>query len=152
MGVGFMIRRAVSAVIILGLCVPSAAFSADSLRLVCSGPAEIRDEGFTRKFGLSIDFFDVRARDGTSRKYILSSIYQQKLFQGSLINNSDEFGEGTITLTNSRSRFYTGSFKLEKEKAESYSMLLDGKINNDPLTGNKLLPAKAKLPCVNLSY
>jgi hypothetical protein len=94
----------------------------------------------------------VRARDGTSRKYILSSIYQQKLFQGLLLDKSDEFGQGTITLTNSRSRFYAGSFKLEREKGESYIMVLDGKINNDPSSGNKLLPAKAKLPCVNLSY
>jgi hypothetical protein len=137
---------------IFGLCVSSAAFAADSLRLVCSGPAEIRDEGFSRKFGVSIDFFDSRARDGTSRKYVLSALHQQKLFQGSLIDKSGEFGEGTVTLSNARIRFYTGSFKLEREKGESYSMLLDGKINNDPLSGNKLLPAKGKLPCVNLSY
>jgi hypothetical protein len=135
----------------LGLCISSASFARDSSRIVCSGIAEYGNPGNLDKIGVSIDFFDRRARNGSDREYTLSSIYQRKLFQGSMIDKSDQFGQGTINLTNVRSQFYVGSFTLEQGQGDNYTMILDGKINDDPSGGNILSPIKARLPCVDLS-
>jgi hypothetical protein len=134
-----------------GLCVCNAAFSRDSSRIVCSGVAEFISGGSAEKVGISIDFLDVRARGGIGREYILSSIYQSKLFQGSIIDRSDNYGQGRIILKNAQSEFFIGRFKLEMGPNDTYTMELDGKINDDPAGGKTLYPMKAKLPCVDLS-
>jgi len=129
------------------------ALARDSSRFVCSGITDLRDGDAVSKLGISIDFFDSRfGKGGDARKYVLSSIYQGKLFQGWWIDRSANFGQGTVTLKNGRSRLYEGSFKLERQKdGDSYMMSIDGKITDDPSSGGKLLPVKASLPCVDLS-
>ncbi|HLH89690.1 MAG TPA: hypothetical protein VKX28_14650 [Xanthobacteraceae bacterium] len=145
--------RPTLAAVAFTLCVPAAALARDSTRQVCSAIAEFRDGDATTKIAVSIDFYDSRDPGGSDgRKYVLSSIYQGKLFQGSMIDKSDKFGEGTITLKNGRSELYAGKFKLEQQKDDSYVMALDGRINEDPTASRKLYPIKAKLPCVNLSF
>jgi hypothetical protein len=147
-----MITRIAVATIALGLCAPATALARDSSRYVCSAVAEFSDQGgASSQIGVSIDFYDSRAPGGDGRKYVLSSIYQSKLFQGSMIDKSDTFGEGSISLKNGRSEFFVGKFKLEAQKDDSYVMAIDGKINEDPGSSNKLFPIRAKLPCVNLS-
>ncbi len=135
----------------IGLCISSAAFARDSSRIVCSGIAEYGSPGNLDKIGISIDFLEMRAPNGSDREIVLSSIYQRKLFQGSMINKSDEFGRAKIDLRNAGSQFYVGSFKLKSGQDDSYAMILDGKINDDPSGGNVLSPIKAKLACVDLS-
>jgi len=134
-----------------GLCVCGAAFSRDSSRIVCSGVAEFVSSGSLEKIGISIDFLDVRAPRGIGREYILSSIYQGKLFQGSIIDKSDNYGQGRIILKNAQVEFFVGTFKLEIGQNNAYTMELDGKINDDPRGGKTLYLIKAKLPCVDLS-
>jgi hypothetical protein len=126
------------------------ALARDSSRYVCSGVADLGGDG--EKLGISMDFFDSRAAGGAARKYVLSSIYQGKLFQDAIIDRSDNFGQGKVTLKSGRSRFYSGSFKLEQQQGgDGYVMSIEGKITNDPTGGGKLYPVKAKLPCVDLS-
>jgi len=133
------------------LCVCGAAFSRDSSRIVCSGVAEFVSDGSPEKIGISIDLLDVRARGGIAREYILSSIYQSKLFQGSIIDKSDNYGQRRIVLKNAQVEFFVGTFKLEIGQDNAYTMELDGKINDNPAGGKTLYPIKAKLPCVDLS-
>jgi hypothetical protein len=124
--------------------------AADSFRAVCSGFAELQDGGATAKMGVSIDFVDVRS-GSSNRKYTVSSIYQGQLFQGTIIDRSGNGYQGKITLRNSSRHFFVGSFKLDADQSQTYNMVIDGKLNQDPSSGNGLLPAKATLPCVNLS-
>ena len=135
----------------VGLCLSGTAFARDSSRYVCSAVADYRAEGVDSKIGVSIDFFDSRAEGGSARKYVLSSIYQGKLFQGSVIDRGETFGQGSIAMKNGQSQLFVGTFKLEQQKDDSYVMAIDGKINDDPAYNKKLFPIKARLPCVNLS-
>jgi hypothetical protein len=145
------LRTALAAAAIT-LCGTTAALARDSSRYVCSAVAEFRDGDANSKIGISIDFYDSRAPRGDGRKYVLSSIYQSKLFQGSMIDRSDKFGEGSVALKNGRTQLYAGSFKLEqKSGGDSYVMSLDGKISDDPTDRGKAYPVKATLPCVDLS-
>lgn len=146
-----MIRPVAVAAVALGLCLSGTAFARDSSRYVCSAVAAYQVEGADSQIGVSIDFFDSRAEGGSARKYVLSSIYQGKLFQGSVIDRGETFGQGSITLKNGQSELFVGKFKLEQQKDDSYVMAIEGKINDDPAAGKKLYPIKAKLPCVNLS-
>jgi hypothetical protein len=145
------LRTALAAAAIT-LCGTTAALARDSSRYVCSAVAEFRDGDANSKIGISIDFYDSRAPRGDGRKYVLSSIYQSKLFQGSMIDRSDNFGEGSISLKNGSSEFFVGKFKLEQQKDDSYVMAIDGGINEDPGSSRKLFPIKARLPCVDLSF
>jgi hypothetical protein len=144
-----MIRFVACSALALGVCVSTAAFARDSSRYVCSGFADLGSPA-DDKMGISIDFYDSRAPGGNGRKFVLSSIYQGKLFQGSLINK-DENDQGKVALKNGRRQLFVGSFKIDKAQDDSYTMSLDGKINNDPGSSKTLQPAKAKLPCVDLS-
>lgn len=144
---------ALVALTILGIVFQcDSALARDSSRYVCSGVAQMGGDGGTSQIGISIDFFDSRADNGNARKYVLSSIYQGKLFQGTVIDRSDKFGQGTVTLKNGRSRLYAGSFKLEQQQgSDNYVMSIDGKITDDPTGDAKLYPVKVSLPCVDLS-
>lgn len=146
-----MISRIAVAAVVIGLCAPGTAFARDSSRYVCSAVADFRADGADSQIGISIDFFDSRAEGGSARRYVLSSIYQGKLFQGSMIDRSENFGQGSISLKNGQSELFVGKFKLEPQKDDSYVMAINGRINEDPAAGRKLYPIKAKLPCVNLS-
>jgi hypothetical protein len=146
-----MIRHVASAALAICLCASGTAFARDSSRYVCSAVAELKGDGATWRIGISIDFFDSRAESGDARKYVLSSIYQGKLFQGSMIDRSDKFGQGSVFLKNGRSLLFAGSFKLEQQKDDSWVMAIDGKLNDDPAAGTKTYPVKAKLPCMDLS-
>jgi hypothetical protein len=139
------------AAVAVGLCLSGTAFARDSSRYVCSAVADYRAEGVDSKIGVSIDFFDSRAEGGSARKYVLSSIYQGKLFQGAVIDRGETFGQGSIAMKNGQSELFVGTFKLEQQKDDSYLMAIDGKINDDSAYNKKLFPIKAKLPCVNLS-
>jgi hypothetical protein len=143
-----MIKFAAFSALAFGLCVASAAFARDSSRYVCSGFAELGGDS-ADKMGISIDFYDSRAPGGSGRKFVLSSIYQGKLFQAAILDKAEDRGQ--IALKNSQRKLFVGSFKLEKAQDESYTMSLDGKINDDPGSSKTLQPAKAKLPCVDLS-
>jgi hypothetical protein len=143
--------RAALAAVAITLCVPTAALARDSSRYVCSAVAGFRDGDANAKIAISIDFFDSRAPGGDGRRYVLSSIYQGKLFQGAMIDRSDNFGEGSISLKNGSSELYVGKFKLE-QKDDSYVMAIDGRINEDPGSSRKLFAIKARLPCVDLSF
>jgi hypothetical protein len=146
-----MIRFAAFSALAFGLCISGTAFARDSSRYVCSGFAELGGDS-ADKMGVSIDFYDSRAPGGSGRKYVLSAIYQGKLFQAAVLDKGEgEYAQGKITLKNPRSKLFVGSFKLEKGQDESYTMSLDGKINEDPGSSKELRPAKAKLPCVDLS-
>ncbi len=134
-----------------GVLLCGTAQARDSARYVCSAVTEITVEGAPEKLGVSIDFFDSRAENGNARKYVLSTVYQGKLFQGSVIDRGEVFGTGTIAMKNGQTQFYVGKFKLEQQQDDSYTMVLDGKVNDDPAAGKKLYPIKAKLPCVDLS-
>jgi hypothetical protein len=146
-----MIRPVAFAAVAIGLCLSGTAFARDSSRYVCSAVADYQADGAASQIGVSIDFFDSRAEGGSARKYVLSSIYQGKLFQGAIIDRGETFGQGSITLKNGQSELFVGKFKLEQQKDDSYVMAIDGKINDDPASGKKLYPIKANLPCVNLS-
>jgi hypothetical protein len=140
-------------IIMLGLAfslgATGTALGRDSSRLVCSGIAEIDYGVPPEKIAISIDFLDRRAVGGVNREYVLSSIYQGRLFQGKIISTSDVWG-GKIVLSNSRNKLFVGTFKLERQD-DAYAMSLDGKINKDPSGRSTLIVAKAKLPCVDLS-
>jgi hypothetical protein len=146
-----MIKLIAFSALTIGLCISNATFAKDSARIVCSGIAEFGNQGDLRKIGISIDFFDRRAKNGQDREYTLSTVYQHKLFQGSIIDKGEQWGQGKINLTNSRSELFVGNFKLEAGPNDSYTMVLEGKINDDPASGKPLYPIKAKLPCVDLS-
>ena len=146
-----MITRIALAAVALGLCVPATALARDSSRYVCSAVAAFSEDA-NWKIGVSIDFYNSRAPGTDGRRYVLSSVYQSKLFQGSMIDKSDKFGEGSISLKNGNREFFVGKFKLEQQKDDSYVMAIDGKINEDPGSSKKLDPIKAKLPCVDLSF
>jgi hypothetical protein len=120
-----------------------AAFSRDSSRIIFSGVAEFVNSGSYEKIGISIDLLDVRARGGIAREYIISSIYQNKLFQGSIIDKSDNYRKGKIILKNSQVRFFVATFKLEMGQNNDYTMELDGKINDNPAGGKTLYPAQS---------
>jgi hypothetical protein len=134
-----------------GLFVLGNALARDSSRYVCSAVATFQDEGSDSQIGISIDFYDSRAEGGSARKYVLSSIYQGKLFQGSVIDRSEKFGEGSISLRNGQTELFVGKFKLEPQKDDTYVMAIDGRLNEDPAYSSKLHPIKARLPCVDLS-
>jgi hypothetical protein len=146
-----MNRSLCLAAVAIVLGAPSAAFAADSSHYVCSAVADYRADGADSKIGVSIDFYDSRAEGGNARKYVLSSVYQGKLFQGAVIDRSGKFGQGSIDMKNGQSELYAGTFKLEQQPDQSYVMTIDGKINDDPADSKKLYPIKAKLPCVDLS-
>ena len=146
-----MIKHAALAILAVGLCLPGTAFARDSSRYVCSAVVEYQAEGASSQIGVSIDFLDTRAENGDARKYQLSSVYQGKLFQGVMIDRSENFGRGTIKLRNGESQLYDGKFKLEQQSDDSYVMVLDGKINDDPAAGRTMYPIKGRLPCVDLS-
>ena len=124
--------------------------AADSFWAVCSGFAELQDGGVTTKMGVSIDFLDVRS-GGSNRKYTVSSIYQGRLLQGTIINSSGAGYQGNITLRSSSQKFFIGRFKLDADQNQTYNMVIDGKLNQDPSSSNVLLTGKATLPRVNLS-
>ena len=111
---------------------------------------QVEAAGNLDKIGVSMDFLERRAGSGGNREITLSSIYQGKLFQGSMINTSDEF-QGRIVMKNGASQFYAGGFNLMSGQDGKYTMILDGKINDDPSGGNTLAPIKARLSCVDLS-
>jgi hypothetical protein len=144
-------KYAVLAVLVVGLCLPGTAIARDSSRYVCSAVVEYQAEGALSRIGVSIDFLDTRAEKGDARRYQLSSIYQGKLFQGIMIDRSENFGRGTIKLRNGESQYYDGKFKLEQQSDDSYIMVLEGRINDDPAAGKTMYPIKARLPCVDLS-
>jgi hypothetical protein len=144
-------KYATCAALTICVCLPGAALARDSSRYVCSAVVEYQIERSPSQIGMSIDFLDTRAENGDSRKYQLSSIYQGKLFQGVMIDRSENYGQGTITLKSGESQLYVGRFKLEQRPDDSYVMVLDGKINDDPAAGKTLYPIKARLPCVDLS-
>ncbi len=146
-----MSKHAVFAVLSVGLCLPGTALARDSSRYVCSAVVEYQSEGSSSQIGVSIDFLDTRAENGDARKYQLSSVYQGKLFQGIVIDRSENFGRGVIKLRNGESQLYDGKFKLEQQADDSYVMVLDGRINDDPAAGRTMYPIKARLPCVDLS-
>jgi hypothetical protein len=146
-----MIKQAAFAAVIVSICLSGTAYARDSARHVCSAVAELKIEGGSEKLGISIDFFDVRAENGNARKYVLSSVYQSKLFQGFTIDRGVNWGQGKIAMKTGNSQFYVGGFKLEQQSDDSYTMVLDGMINIDPSASKKLYRVKAKLPCVNLS-
>jgi hypothetical protein len=68
-----------------------------------------------------------------------------------MIDRSENYGQGTITLRNGESQLYVGRFKLEQRSDDSYVMMLDGKINDDPAAGRTMYPIKGRLPCVDFS-
>ena len=146
-----MIKHAALAILAVGLCLPGTAFARDSSRYVCSAVVEYQADGASSQIGVSIDFLDTRAENGDARRYQLSSVYQGKLFQGAMIDRSENYGQGTITLRNGESQLYVGRFKLEQRSDDSYVMVLDGKINDDPAAGKTMYPIKGRLPCVDLS-
>jgi hypothetical protein len=146
-----MSKYAAFAVLGIGLCLAGPALARDSSRYVCSAVVEYQVEGSPSQIGVSIDFLDTRAENGDARKYQLSSVYQGKLFQGAMIDRSENYGQGTVTLKNGESQLYVGRFKLEQRPDDSCVMVLDGKINDDPAAGKTLYPIKVRLPCVDLS-
>jgi hypothetical protein len=133
----------VAILVVVVLSSARTATAADSFRAVCSGFDELQ------KVGISIDFLDNRY-GAAKRKYTVSSIYQGALFQGVIIDSSGNGYKGQITLKHSSQRYFVGSFSLETDTSQKYSMHLDGKLNQDP-SKNVLLPVKATLPCVDLS-
>src|ERR1700730_16642006 len=141
-----MIKLIAFSALTIGLCISNATFAKDSARIVCSGIAEFGNQGDLRKIGISIDFFDQRAKNGQDREYTLSTVYQHKLFQGSMIDKGERWGQGRINLKNTRTELFVGNFRLEAEQKDSYTMVLDGKINDDPASGKTLYPIKARLP------
>jgi len=146
-----MTKRIIVLGLALGLGAGGTALGRDSSRLVCSGFAELDYNGSQEKMAISIDFLDRRAAGGVNREYVLSSIYQRKLFQGKMVSTSDVWG-GKIALSDgSRSKLFVGVFELEKGQNDAYTMSLDGKVNRDPSGHATLITAKARLPCVDLS-
>jgi hypothetical protein len=147
-----MVKYIMLSVLPFNLSISDAASARDSLRLVCSGFGEIASNASTDQIGISIDFLDTRAKDGSSRNYIFSSIYHGKLFQGKIIDKSGEFPGGKLVLQQSGRQLYIGKFEFDRKEDRTYSLLLMGKINKDyPSSGSKLYPVKAILPCVDLS-
>jgi hypothetical protein len=123
----------------------STVLAQDTFRVVCSGFASNADNP-SQKMGISIDFFDQRS--GTARKYTLSSIYQLKLWQGTITGSGGNY-KGTVVLKNGSRRLFSGTFDLANG-AQGYTMSLDGKLSEDP--GNSPpFTASASLPCVNLT-
>jgi hypothetical protein len=98
-----MIKPISVAALAIGLCLSGTAFARDSSRYVCSAVAAYQAEGSDSQIGVSIDFFDSRAENGSARKYVLSSIYQGKLFQGAMIDRGETFGQGSIAMKNGQS-------------------------------------------------
>jgi hypothetical protein len=143
-----MTKRIIMLGLALSLSATGAALGRDSSRLVCSGIAEI-DGVSPEKIALSIDFVDHRAMGGVNREYVLSSIYQGKLFQGKIVSTLDVWG-GKIVLNNSRNKLFVGTFRVERQD-DAYTMSLEGKINKDPSGRSTLIATKTKLPCVDLS-
>lgn len=130
---------------IFGLDV-SATLAQDSFRAVCSGFAKNVNNP-SQKMGISIDFFDQRFAGG-SRKYTLSSIYQLKLWQGTVISSGDDY-KGTVILKNRSRWLFSGKFSLANG-AQGYSISLDGKLSQDP-GREPPFSATGSLPCVNLT-
>jgi hypothetical protein len=151
-----MITRAIAVAAGFGLCFCGTAFGRDSAHYVCSAVASFRADGSDSPIGISIVFDDTRGPGGNGRRYVLSWVYQGKLFQGSLSDNAknfvqtDNWLQGNVAMKNGKSQLYAGTFTLEQQPNQSYALLLDGKITDDP-TSTKFYPVKATLPCVHLS-
>jgi hypothetical protein len=144
------VNRAALIGLACSFALPTAALAKDSAHIVCAGVATYGSAGATSKVGISIVFFDARA--GVSdRKWVLSSIHQQKLYQGSMIDKTGNFASGRIVLNNGSQKFYSGQFKLEKGANDRYVMLLDGEINDNPAAGGPGQPIKSKLSCIDIS-
>ena len=143
--------RAAWIALTIGLMLPGAAAARDSAHYVCSAIVSYGEGDNVDKMGLSIRFDDRRAESGSGREYTLSAVYQIKLFQGIVIDRSDNFGQGKITLKNGSYEYFAGSFKLVQGKNDTYSMVLDGRINDDPFQSKRTAKIKATLPCVDLS-
>ena len=137
---------------LFALCISTNVFARDSSRFVCSGFADVKSkDGQTWKSAISIDFFDHRSeRRQAARKYTLSSIYQQDLFQG-VLYTSDVPYKGKISLQRARKVYFTGEFNLDTQQDGGATMKLDGKLNDDPAESKTMERVTATLPCVDLS-
>jgi hypothetical protein len=150
-----MIGRAMVAAGI-GLYFCGAAFARDSAHYVCSAVASFQSGGSDSPIGISIVFDDTRGVGANGRKYVLSWVYQSRLFQGSLTDSTkgfvqaDSYLQGPVAIKNGKSQLYVGTFKLDQQSDQSYALELDGKITDDP-SSTKLYAVKATLPCVDLS-
>lgn len=120
------------------------------MELVCSGVAEPADG--SEKQPLFIHFFESRAKDGTSRDEVASTIYQGKLFRSSSVNKTGNFAKGaTLALKAGAQARFRGTYSLVKI-GSSLSLEVSGKLTADP---SEKKPAyhdvKVSLPCVDLS-
>jgi hypothetical protein len=68
--------------------------------------------------------------------------------------------QGHVAIKNGASPLYVGTFRFELANADkpnqNYTLVLDGKVTDDPLDrrhlgSTKLYPIKARLPCVDIS-
>jgi hypothetical protein len=136
----------------------------DSTRLVCLGFGKLEDD---EKMGISIDFYEAR-HQGSKRRYELSTIYQSRLFQARGVQGDaadSVLWGGPITLANPGSgrKLFVGAFEvsdIEKKETDrggdadfafSYTMVLKGKISDDPTSKTKLQPVTVTLSCIDLS-
>ena len=143
-----MLLGGIAAWSLLELCISTTVLARDSSRFVCSGFAGLEIDGQSVKAAISIDFSDSRDVTGKRRKYVLSSIYQNRMFQGVTFSPGDSY-LGTISLLRGRRTYYVGTFDLDRKQLV---MTLEGTINVDLEGRPAFHAAKAKLPCVDLSF
>jgi hypothetical protein len=168
-----MITRAMAVVAAMGLSLCGTAFGKDSGHRVCSGVATFQADGDSSQIGISIVLDDYRAGwRGSEREWLLSWVYGGRLFQGSARETEDSplpdfrtrgggaVMQGDVAIKNGKSRLYVGTFRFEVANADepnqSYALVLDGKVTDDPLDrrhrgSTKLYPIRASLPCVDIS-
>ena len=132
------------------------ALARDSSHLVCSGYMAAKPG--PDNYGISVNFDEGRASDGSARLEMLSSIWAGDLYQGQRINTADDFGKnGTVVLAAKQDAtrvFYKGDYNLIKDgKTGKYALHLKGQMNLDPSDSSaaSFEPISTALPCVDIS-
>jgi len=130
------------------LATSRAALARDPLALVCSGVARPTDDA--ERVGLSINYYDVRASDGSSRRVALRELWGDIVFKWSKVIGGDLDRREPIVLQAGKLVRFRGTYMLTKDGA-AFFLVLVGKLSRHPIDDKALHPIDVKLPCVDIS-
>lgn len=107
-------------------------------------------------YGFAIQFDESRAAGGSNRLEMLSSIWVGNLYQGSRLNEEDEFGKkGTVVMAakdDPKKIFYKGAYNMiVNAKTGNYDLELEGQLNLNPTDPSSFESISTKLQCIDIS-
>jgi hypothetical protein len=127
---------------------PRIAAARDPLDLVCAGIAKPTDDA--EQVGVSINYHDSRAPDGTSRKIALRELWGDLVFSWKAVGGADLDKPVAIVLESGKLVRFRGTYTLSKSGAD-FVLRLVGKLSRHPLSDKALHPIDATLRCIDIS-